>query len=206
MLALHENALIAALKARPGLTNTLRQVGAIPNVPTEKLLQQYAADAPAVYVAAPLLVVDNDLAVMRFTLVLMVHNVGSRDQARKGNAKELGVDQYFTLVCRTINAKKIGDATWYVKRAEYADDDLFVKQGLTVMEIAIESSPQELPYEVDENTTDLQLDDLNHVHMDMDIAPHVLSTEYGKWLLEPPNFTNSRPDAQADVQLAGGSA
>lgn len=206
MLALHENALIAALQARPGLKNTLREVGAIPAVPSEKLLQQYAADAPAIYVAAPLLVVDNDLAVMRFTLVLMVRNVASRDQARKGNVKELGVDQYFTLVCRTVNSKKIGDATWYVKRAEYADDDLFVKQGLTVMEIAIESSAQELPYEVDENTDDMQLDDLKQVHMDMDIAPHALSTEYGKWLLVPPDFTQSRPDAQADVQLPGGSA
>jgi len=206
MLAFHENALIAALKARPGLRNTLREVGAIPNVPTEKLLQQYAADAPAIYVAAPLLVVENDMAVMRFTLVIMVRNAASRDQARKGNVKELGVDQYFTLLCRTINSKKIGDATWYVKRAEYADDDLFVKQSLTVMEIAIESSAQELPYEVDENTTDLQLDDLKHVHMDMDIAPHALSTEYGKWLQVPPDFTQSRPDAQAEVQLAGGSA
>lgn len=67
MLALHENALIAALKARPGLQNTLREVGAIPNVPSEKLLAQYSIDAPAMYLAAPLLVVDNDMATMRFT-------------------------------------------------------------------------------------------------------------------------------------------
>lgn len=122
MLALHENALIAALKARPGLQNTLRQVDAIPNVPSEKLLAQYSTDAPAMYLAAPLLVVDNDMATMRFTLVIMVHNVGSRDQARKGNSQELGIDQYFTLACRTLNGKKIGEATWYVKRAEFADD------------------------------------------------------------------------------------
>ncbi len=206
MLALHENALIAALKARPGLQNTLRQVGAIPNVPSEKLLAQYSTDAPAMYLAAPLLVVDNDMATMRFTLVIMVHNVGSRDQARKGNSQELGIDQYFTLACRTINGKKIGEATWYVKRAEFADDELFVKQGLTVMEVALESSAQELPYEVDENTTDLQLDDFTHLHADIDIAPHALATEYAKWLQVPPDYTQSRPDAQADDQLAGGSA
>jgi hypothetical protein len=206
MLALHENALIAALKARPGLQNTLREVGAIPNVPSEKLLAQYSIDAPAMYLAAPLLVVDNDMATMRFTLVIMVHNVGSRDQARKGNSQELGIDQYFTLACRTLNGKKIGEATWYVKRAEFADDELFVKQGLTVMEVALESSAQELPYEVDENTTDLQLDDFTKLHADIDIAPHALATEYGKWLQVPPDYTQSRPDAQADIQLAGGSA
>lgn len=205
MLALHENALIAALKARPGLQNALRQVGAIPNVPTEKLLAQYAADAPAVYLAAPLLVVENDNCVLRFTLVIMVHNVGSRDQARKGNVKELGIDQLFTLVCRTINSKKIGNATWYIRRAEYADDDLFVKQGLTVLEVAIESSTLELPYEVDETTTDLQLDDFTKLHADIDIAPHALSSEYGKWLQEPPDYSTAAPDAQADVQLTGGS-
>jgi hypothetical protein len=206
MLALHENALIAALKARPGLQNTLREVGAIPNVPSEKLLAQYSTDAPAIYVAAPLLVVDNDMATMRFTLVIMVHNVGSRAQARKGNSQELGIDQYFTLACRTINGKKIGEATWYVKRAEFADDELFVQHGLTVMEVALESSAQELPYEVDENTTDLQLDDFKHLHADIDIAPHAMSGDYGKWLEQPPNYSTDAPDAQADIQLTGGSA
>lgn len=203
MLAAHEDALIAALKARPGLVMTLRTVGAIPAVPTTELLRNYAAAAPAIYVAAPRLVVNGDTAVLRFTLVIMVKNVANRDQARKGNLVELGIDQLFTLLCRTVNGKQIGDTSWKVMSAEYADDDLFVQHGLTVLEVAIESGTVELPYE---DGPDLELDDLKHVHADFDIVPHALSGEYGEWLQEPPDHNTDRPDAQADIQLPGGSA
>lgn len=203
MLAAHEDALIAALKVRPGLVNTLRVVGGIPAVPTNELLRNYATGAPAIYVAAPRLVVNGDTAVLRFTLVIMVRNVASRDQARKGNVVELGIDQYFTLLCRTVNGKQIGDTSWKVMSAEYADDDLFVQHGLTVLEVAIESGTVELPYE---DGPDLELDDLKAVHADFDIAPHALSSEYGKWLQEPPDYSTDRPDAQAVIQLPGGSA
>lgn len=206
MLALHEDALIAALKARPGLKNALRFVGAIPDVPTNKLLANYATNAPAVYVAAPRLVVNDDTAALRFTLVVMVKNVADRDQARKGSQVDLGIDQLFTLVCRTVNGKQVGDTSWKVTSAEYADDELFVQHGLTVLEVAIESGAVELPYEVDDQTGDMELDDLKGVHMDIDIAPHAISTEYGKWLQEPPDHSTDQPDAQAVIQLPGGSA
>lgn len=203
MLAFHEDALIAALKARPGLKKALRTVGGIPAVPSEQLLRNYAVNAPAIYVAAPRLVVNDDTAVLRFTLVVMVKNAASRDQARKGNQVELGIDQLFTLLCRTVNGKRIGDTSWAVKSAEYADDDLFVSQSLTVLEVAVESGTVELPFE---DADDLELDDLNSVHIDMDIVPHAVSTEYGKWLQEPPDHSTDRPDAQAVIQLPGGSA
>ena len=205
MLALHENALIAALDARPGIKLVARTIGSIPDLPTEKLLAQYQADAPATYVVSPRLVADDSGAVMHSTIVIMVRNVASRDQARKGNQVEVGIDQLFTLVCRAINGKRIGEATWYVRRAEFADDDLFVKQGLTVLEVAIDSSRQDLPYEWDPDTTDMQLDDLKHFHADFDIVPFANASEYAKWLETPPNYTTSRPDAQAELQLAGGS-
>ncbi|MGA0569645.1 hypothetical protein ACO2Q9_02870 [Variovorax sp. VNK109] len=203
MLAFHETALLDALKNRPGLKLSLRHVGAIPDVPDEKLLAQYQTDAPAIYLAAPKLVVENDTAKIRAVLVIMVRNVGDRDQARKGNARELGIDQYLTLILRTVNGKFIGDTSWFCKSAEFADDNLFVKHGLTAMEVAIESGAIELPYEAP--APDMPLDDFEHFHADIDIVPHTLSAEYGKWLQQPPDYTTSRPDAQADLSLAGGS-
>lgn len=203
MLAAHENALIAALKARPGLQNSLRKVDSIPNVAFKELLKTYQADAPAVYVAAPLLIANNGDHQLRFTLVVMVANKASRQDARHGNAVAVGIDQLFTLVCRTVHGKRIGETTWSVTRAQYADDELFVQHGLTALEIAIESGTVELPYE---DAPDLPLDDLKTVQLDMDIAPHALSGEYGKWLQVPPDYTSDRPDAQATVSLPGGSA
>lgn len=211
MLAANEAALIAALKARPGLQRSLRTVGAIPNVPSEKLLQQYSTDAPAVYVAAPTLAVGDLTASLRFTLAILVRNVGSRDQARGGNAVELGIDQLFTLVCRTVHGKRIGDATWWIKRAEYADDDLFIKQGLTALEVSIESTAIELPYETDDVLSngsalvdgDVTLGDLERLHIDFDIAPQATAADYGRWLASPPDYSTAQPDAQADVQLTG---
>ncbi|MFY3695970.1 hypothetical protein ACOTEN_33180, partial [Achromobacter xylosoxidans] len=77
MLGKHELALIAALKARPGIQKTTRTVGSLPTVPDDaKLLQRYLVDAPALYVTEGVYRIVDDMGVLAFTVGIVVRNVG----------------------------------------------------------------------------------------------------------------------------------
>ena len=202
MLGKHELALIAALKARPGIQRTVRTVGSLPAVPDDqKLLQRYLVDAPALYVTEGIYRVVDDMGLLSFTVGIVVRNVAGNTQARLGDGVATGADQLLTLVIRAIHNKRIGDANWAVRRAEYAEPiDVFEAAGLTVLVASVESTPLALP---DDQAELDELDDLRHVHLDMDITPLADSNEYGKWLSEPPDYSTDRPDLQADIPLAG---
>ena len=76
MLGKHELALIAALKARPGIQKTTRTVGSLPAVPDDtKLLQRYLVDAPALYVTEGLYRIVDDMGLLSFTVGIVVRNV-----------------------------------------------------------------------------------------------------------------------------------
>lgn len=202
MLGKHELAIIAALKARPGIQRTTRTVGSLPAVPDDnKLLQRYLVDAPALYVTEGVFRVVDDLVVLSFTIGIVVSNVGGNTQARLGDGVSVSADQLLALVVRALHARRVGDAGWNVRRAEYLEPiDVFEAAGLTVVGVSIESTPMTLPEDPDEVA---DLGDLRHVHLDMDIAPHATSEEHEKWLQEPPDHSTDRPDLQADIPLAG---
>ena len=201
MLGKHELALIAALKARPGIQKTTRTVGSLPAVPDDtKLLQRYLVDAPALYVTEGLYRIVDDMGLLSFTVGIVVRNVVGNTQARLGDGISVSADQLLTLVVRTLHGRRIGDASWNIRRAEYLEPiDVFEAAGLTVVGVSIESTLMALPDDPDELDG---LGDLRHVHLDMDIAPHAGQEEYGKWLAEPPDYATDRPDLQADIPLA----
>lgn len=202
MLGKHELAIIAALQARPGIQKTTRTVGSLPAVPDdEKLLRRYLVDAPALYVTEGVYRIVDDLGLLSFTIGIVVRNVAGNTQARLGDGISVSADQLLILVVRALHGRRIGDASWTVRRAEALEPvDVFEASGLTVLGVSVESSPMALP----DDPEDLEgLGDLRHVHLDMDIAPHASSDEHGRWLAEPPDYTNDRPDLQADISLAG---
>lgn len=197
----HEDLLIAALKARPGLHRTLKTVGSLPKVPDADLLKQYVADAPAIYLAEPTLSVESEAATLRFKLCILVRHAGGPMKARKGDAIDVGVDVLFVLAARALHGKRIGDTTWNMTRGAMVDEPLFARSGLAAMEVDLVSTPVLLPYEWDEDTADVALDELRHVHLDFDLVPHSETT--AAWLQNPPDYTADRPDMQADEALPG---
>ncbi|SAI74570.1 Mu-like prophage protein gp37 [Bordetella ansorpii] len=205
MLGRHELAIIAALKARPGIQKTTRTVGSLPAVPDDqRMLQRYLVDAPALYVTEGAYRIADDMGVLSFTVGIVVRNVAGNAQARLGDGVTTGADQLLTLVLRALHGRRIGEASWTVRRAEYLEPaDVFEAAGLTVLGVSVESSPMALPDDPEELDS---LGDLRHVHLDMDIAPHAVSGEYGKWLAEPPDYSDDQPDLQADIPLAGAGA
>lgn len=202
MLGKHELAIIAALQARPGIQKATRTVGSLPAVPDdEKLLRRYLVDAPALYVTEGVYRIVDDLGLLSFTIGIVVRNVAGNTQARLGDGISVSADQLLILVVRALHGRRIGDASWTVRRAEALEPvDVFEASGLTVLGVSVESSPMALPDDPEELEG---LGDLRHVHLDMDIAPHASSDEHGRWLAEPPDYTNDRPDLQADISLAG---
>ena len=132
MLGKHELALIAALKARPGIQKTTRTVGSLPTVPDDaKLLQRYLVDAPALYVTEGVYRIVDDMGVLAFTVGIVVRNVGGNTQARLGDGQSISADQLLTLVIRALHGRRIGDASWNIRRAEYLEPvDVFEAAGL----------------------------------------------------------------------------
>jgi hypothetical protein len=212
MLAHAENVLIAQLKDHRDIKRLVRTTGTLPKVPTDKLLQRYYADAPALYIVPGRFVVKDSLATMIFTVAGVVRNVAGQEQARKGDGIDIGCDHLVTLAIRAINGQFIGDCTWSVTGGEMADDELFDAAGIAAVEITLESTPVELDYNYGEAQIanlpplpDSELADFTHFYADIDLPPHAGAPAHADWLAEPPIYTDSQPDATLDIQLPGAS-
>jgi len=210
MLAHAENVLIDQLKDHRDIKRLVRTIGTLPKLPTDKLLQRYYADAPALYIVPGRFVVKDSLATMHFTVAGVVRNVAGQEQARKGDGIDIGCDHLITLVIRSLNAQFLGDCTWSVTGGEMADDEIFDAAGIAAVEITLESTPVELDCNYGEaqiaslpQLPESELADFKHFYADIDLPPHAGAPEHANWLAEPPIYTNSRPDANLDVQLPG---
>lgn len=199
MLGRNENALIKALQEHRDCKRLVKTIDSLPKLVGEKLLAQYAADAPALYVVPGRFEVRDTGLVLRFTVAGIVRNVAGHAQGRKGDGIDIGADHLMVLAVRALHEHRIGDATWRMTNGEMADDDVFFASGLTAIEMNFESSLVDMDHDWAAN----ELDAFKHFHGDIDIPPHADPAEHGKWLKEPPDFSTSVPDAQMDVQLPG---
>jgi len=217
MLGHAEDALIARLKGHRDIALLVRTVGTLPKVPEKELLQRYYADAPALYIVPGRFTVRDSQATMIFTVAGVVRNVAGQEQARKGDGIDIGCDHLVTLAIRALHGQRIGDCGWSVTGGEMMDDELFDATGIAAVEITLESTPVELDYDYGAaqiaqlpgagagagGGADSEVGDFTRFHADIDLPPNAGALEYASWLAEPPIYTNSRPDADLDVQLPG---
>jgi hypothetical protein len=215
MLALHENALLAALGNHRDIKGRVRTIASLPRLFGDKLLQRYVVDAPALYVVPGRITMKDDEATLEFTVAGVVRNVAGQDQARKGDGIDLGCDHLLVLAIRALNAQRLGNCSWSATTAEMADDELFDKAGISAIEIKFSSSPVAL----DSDFGEAQLSELtgsgsdddsggalgsfNTLHADFDIAPQAGTDTHDKWLSTPPDFSSGQPDMTLDVDLTG---
>lgn len=199
MLAKSENALLKALREHRDIRQLVRTVGTLPQVIDAKLLAQYQADAPALYVVPGVFTVRDDAMLPSFTVAAVVRNVGGQEQARKGDGVDLGVDHLLTLAARALHGRRLGDCSWNLTRGQMVDEVAFASAGLSALEMVFEGSPIELTadYGFDE------LQDLLQVHADIDIAPKAGADVHKQWIREPADHSAGSPDATINVQLPG---
>jgi hypothetical protein len=200
MLAATERALVERLKTHRLFEQyKLGTADSLPKLPTKDLLARYVADAPALYVLPGRLRMTGESAVMEFTVAGVVRNVAGGNEARLGDGIDIGCDHLMLMAIRAINGQRIGICAWRCTVAEMVDDDIFDEAGIAAVEIRFEGGEIEVPadYELSE------LDDFITFKGDIDVPPHAGAVEYASWLQDPPNYDNSRPDAQLTVQLEG---
>ena len=202
MLAEAENALIDALKNHRDIRRLVRTVGSLPQALDAELLRQYTVDAPALYVIPGVMQVDDGIATLRFTVAGVVRNVGGQEQARKGDGIDLGTSHMLTLVVRALHCHCIAGCDWTMQRAELVDEVVFAQAGIAAIEMYFVSSPIELDSDFGAAQLD-ELDDLLHVHADLDLPPGAGTAAHQQWLATPPNYTSAAPDAQLDITLPG---
>ena len=202
MLAEAENALLAALAGHRDIKRLVRTVASLPQVMGKDLLRKYLADAPALYVVPGAFEVRDDALVPTFTVAGVVRNVAGHAQARKGDGIDLGLDHLLVLAMRALHGHKLGACHWNLLRGQMADEEVFFAAGLNAIEMTFVGSPIELAADYGEEQID-ELDNLLHVHADLDIAPMASAVIRGNWLHEPPDYSAGAPDAQMDVPLTG---
>lgn len=202
MLALHENALLAALQTHRDVSRLVRTVASLPRVFGKDLLQRYAVDAPALYVVPGRVNFAQGDATIEFTVAGVVRNVAGQNAARKGDGIDIGCDNLLVLALRAIDRQRLGQCSWSATSAEIADDELFDQAGISAIEIKFTSSVIEVAADYGQTELD-QLDSFTRLHADLDIAPQAGTAEHAKWLAEPANYSTSSPDAQMDVVLPG---
>lgn len=205
MLGLHENALLGALRSHRLIVSKVRTVESLPRTFGEKLIAQYQVDAPALYVVPGRIAVNDDVAVLEFIVAGVISNAAGHEQGRKGDGIDIGCDHLLQLATKAINRQTLGRASWSLTSAEMADDEVFEHSGLQAIEMKFTSSPIELEADYAEGEM-AELADFNRFHGDIDSPADAGAVEYASWLQEPPDFSNSRPDAQMDVLLPGASA
>ena len=165
-----------------------------------KLLQRYLVDAPALYVTEGVYRIVDDMGVLAFTVGIVVRNVGGNTQARLGDGQSISADQLLTLVIRALHGRRIGDASWNIRRAEYLEPvDVFEAAGLTVVGVSVESTPMALPDDPRRSTAWATCATFTWTWT----SPPASHEEHEKWLAEPPDYSTDRPDLQADIPLAG---
>jgi Domain of unknown function (DUF1834) len=202
MLALHENALLTALREHRDIKLRVAVVDSLPKMFGDKLLQKYVADAPALYVVPGRITVRNgDEATMEFTVAGIVRNVAGHAQARKGDGIDIGCDHLLTLAIRALHRQPLGNASWSLVSAEMADDELFETQGLSAIEMKFTSSALLLAADFGAEQLD-ELDDFNRLNADFDVAGRS-DGQRAPWLAEPPDYSAQTPEMQAKINLPG---
>lgn len=202
MLALHENALIKALREHRDVRQRVAVVDCLPKLIGEQLLQKYKADAPALYVVPGRITVrDGDEATLEFTVAGIVRNVAGQAQARKGDGIDIGCDHLLTLAIRALNRQVLGCASWSLVSAEMADDDLFESAGLSAIEMKFTSSAVLLDagFGLEQLA---ELDNFAALHADFDLVGRS-DAQLAAWQQTPPDYSASTPELQADINLPG---
>lgn len=166
MLALHENALVQALKGQPGIKDRLRAIDSLPKLFGEALLKKYVADAPALYVVPGRITFRDDAATMEFTVAGVVRNAAGQSAARKGDGIDLGCDHLMLMALVALNGQRLGNCSWAATSAEMADDELFEKAGISAVEVKFVSSAIAMPTSLDDDAF-AQLDDFLLMHGDL---------------------------------------
>ena len=189
MLAEAENALVAKIRGAV-IGRKLRDVGALPDLQGDSLVQKFATDSPAVYVA-PLstLNIRDSIMDIGFGVACVARNAGGQVVTRQGDGKIIGLYEMIEAVAALLDGFRAGDVPLYATGVSMMSDDLLYRAGVQVAVITLHGQAKLLPG-IDETS----LDDFVTFNAQYDIEPRESAVEHAKWLEEPPDYSASEPE------------
>jgi len=196
MLAEAENAIVAAIKAAP-IAQKLKQVDTLPDLDGDSLVNRFATDAPAVYVApAASFAIKGAIVDVGFGIACVARNAGGQAAARKGDGKMIGMYQIAETIASLLDGFKAADVPLYATSISIMNDEKIYKAGLQVAVITLQGQAT-LPPSIDP----AGLDDFVTFNAQYDIEPHESAAEHAKWSQEPPDHSTSKPDLTDNITL-----
>lgn len=196
MLAEAEDALVAAIKAAP-IAQKLKQVDTLPDLEGDSLVNKFATDAPAVYVApAESFAIKDSMMSVGFGIACVARNAAGQAAARKGDGKMIGMYQIAEIVGALLDGFKAADVPLYATGISIMNDEKIYKAGLQVAVITLQGQAP-LPASIDPAA----LNDFITFNSQYDIDPHVSAAEHAKWVQEPPNHGTSAPELTDTLTL-----
>jgi hypothetical protein len=189
MLAEAENALVEAIKSAP-IGKRLREVGILPDLEGDSLIKKFFTDAPAVYVVAGSLKINDGAASPAFGLVCISRNSRGHVAARQGDGQMVGLYDIVEYVAAQVDGASIGGVGWRAIAADFITDEKLYQAGVYGAVVRIEAAgPATLPAPLDESA----LADFTLFASDYDIDNQQPAAEHDKWLQAPPDHSTSVP-------------
>lgn len=198
MLAEMENGLVALLKAS-ALKQFMTVIDTLPDLDGDTFVKKLAAEAPGIYVAIGKIDPRDGVLRAGFGLACTARNARGHAAARQGDTKTVGVYQMMESVMAVVHGVTAGGATWLVAGVEMLSDEKLYANGLTVGVVSVETTVT-MPLGIDAAML-AALADFKVFHADYDIDPFETAAEHSKWLEEPPDQTDSKPEADDQLQV-----
>ena len=138
-IAQFERALIDFLSSS-ALRAHLRQVESLPDLEGKALVDRFATDAPAIYVAHSDSVVRSGTVIQRrFGIAAVARNARGHYAARHGDGQSIGLYEMIGAIESMTHGSVIGDTAWRVTADRYIKSDLMFRAGLYGAVINIET-------------------------------------------------------------------
>lgn len=189
-----EDHMVSTAKASFG--TTLRRVEVLPSALNLAMLKAMIATAPSVYFAflGGRVGVGHEASCNgRFVAYVITRHVGNSQAARRGDSTTIGAYDVIERLIAELHDSNVTD----IGRLQLRDvQNLFSMQLQESLKAALYAVAFELPNLPLGYQADLAgLGDFATFHADYDIPPHEAAAEHDQWLAEPPDLTDSQPDA-----------
>jgi len=178
----------------------LKKLDTLPGPLDVDLLKKLATKAPGVYLLFAgfrAKQAGDDEALMNGSWIFYVvtGNASGRKAKRRGSNGEIGAYEIIDTLTPLLHGHDIvGEGSVSVVDSRNLYNGRIDKLNVALYAITC-TLPMNMSLEADESL----LNDFVTFHSDMDIQPHEDSTEHNKWLLEPPDYATSEPDAEDKV-------
>lgn len=172
----------------------------LPSALNVGLLKKLIPAGNAVYftfLGGPVSDVDGARVNGRFDAYVIVRHVGDAESRRRGDTTTIGAYEIVSRLVKQLHDSVVTDiGAIKVKRI----NNLFSIQLEEAYKAALYAVTFEVPdmpflYEADLDA----MDDFITFDAQHDIPPHETDAEHQDWLQEPPDYTDSQPDAQDTV-------